>query len=171
MTEIQGQSILVRVNASFELARVRVIGSRLYMSRCPGLMEVGLSCSSLTPLKRSSGVLNITFCKNIVPFSANSEKNRISHSLINSKSNELPQSLRRAWLNCDALDGTDAKVKEKEMNNCNSLPQLRLLEQRTTILTIRYQMMIICFTLRSSAIFKLQKRCSELNIFFSSHKH
>ena len=30
MTEIQGKSILVRVNAKFELARVRVIGSRLY---------------------------------------------------------------------------------------------------------------------------------------------
>ena len=30
MTEIQGKSILVRVSASFELARVRVIGSRLY---------------------------------------------------------------------------------------------------------------------------------------------
>ena len=30
MTEIQGKSILVRVNARFELARVRVIESRLY---------------------------------------------------------------------------------------------------------------------------------------------
>ena len=30
MTEIQGKSILVRVSARFELARVRVIGSRLY---------------------------------------------------------------------------------------------------------------------------------------------
>ena len=29
-TEIQGKSILVRVSARFELARVRVIGSRLY---------------------------------------------------------------------------------------------------------------------------------------------
>ena len=29
MTEIQGKSILVRVSARFELARVRVIGSRL----------------------------------------------------------------------------------------------------------------------------------------------
>ena len=32
MTEIQGKSILVRVSARFELARVRVIGSRLYVS-------------------------------------------------------------------------------------------------------------------------------------------
>ena len=31
MTEIQGKSILVRVSARFELARVRVIGSRLYI--------------------------------------------------------------------------------------------------------------------------------------------
>ena len=31
MTEIQGKSILVRVNARFELARVQVIGSQLYM--------------------------------------------------------------------------------------------------------------------------------------------
>ena len=31
MTEIQGKSILVRVSARFELARVRVIGSRMYM--------------------------------------------------------------------------------------------------------------------------------------------
>ena len=30
MTEIQGKSILVRVSTRFELARVRVIGSRLY---------------------------------------------------------------------------------------------------------------------------------------------
>ena len=30
MTEIQGKSILVRVSARFELARVRVIGSQLY---------------------------------------------------------------------------------------------------------------------------------------------
>ena len=33
MTEIQGKSILVRVSARFELARVRVIGSRLYVPR------------------------------------------------------------------------------------------------------------------------------------------
>ena len=32
MTEIQGKSILVRVSARFELARVRVIGSQLYIS-------------------------------------------------------------------------------------------------------------------------------------------
>ena len=31
MTEIQGKSILVRVSARLELARVRVIGSRLYV--------------------------------------------------------------------------------------------------------------------------------------------
>ena len=31
MAEIQGKSILVRVSARFELARVRVIGSRLYL--------------------------------------------------------------------------------------------------------------------------------------------
>ena len=31
MTEIQGKSILVRVSARFELARVRIIGSRLYI--------------------------------------------------------------------------------------------------------------------------------------------
>ena len=30
MTEIQGKSILVRVSARFQLARVRVVGSRLY---------------------------------------------------------------------------------------------------------------------------------------------
>ena len=30
MNEIHGKSILVRVSARFELARVRVIGSRLY---------------------------------------------------------------------------------------------------------------------------------------------
>ena len=32
MTEIQGKSILVRVSARFELARVRVIASRLYFT-------------------------------------------------------------------------------------------------------------------------------------------
>ena len=32
MTEMQGKSILVRVSARFELARVRVVGSRLYLS-------------------------------------------------------------------------------------------------------------------------------------------
>ena len=31
MAEIQGKSILVRVSARLELARVRVIGSRLYL--------------------------------------------------------------------------------------------------------------------------------------------
>ena len=31
MTEIQGKSILVRVSARFQLARVRVIGSLLYL--------------------------------------------------------------------------------------------------------------------------------------------
>ena len=31
MTEIQGKSILVRVSARFELARVRVIESQLYL--------------------------------------------------------------------------------------------------------------------------------------------
>ena len=31
MTEIQGKSILVRVSARFELAKVRVIESRLYI--------------------------------------------------------------------------------------------------------------------------------------------
>ena len=31
MTEIQGKSIMVLVRAKFELARVRVIGSRLYV--------------------------------------------------------------------------------------------------------------------------------------------
>ena len=31
MTEIQGKSILVRVSARFELVRVRVIGSQLYI--------------------------------------------------------------------------------------------------------------------------------------------
>ena len=36
MTEIQGKSILVRVSARFELARVRVIGSRLYVSCMSG---------------------------------------------------------------------------------------------------------------------------------------
>ena len=33
MTEIQGKSILARVSARFELARVRVIGSRLYQKK------------------------------------------------------------------------------------------------------------------------------------------
>ena len=32
MTEIQGKSIFVRVIARFDLARVRVIGSQLYLS-------------------------------------------------------------------------------------------------------------------------------------------
>ena len=32
MTQIQGKSILVRVSARFELPRVRVIGSRLYIT-------------------------------------------------------------------------------------------------------------------------------------------
>ena len=32
MTEIQGKSILVRVSARLELARVRVIGSQLYIA-------------------------------------------------------------------------------------------------------------------------------------------
>ena len=32
MTEIHGKSILVQVSARFELARVRVIGSRLYIA-------------------------------------------------------------------------------------------------------------------------------------------
>ena len=32
MTEIQGKSILVRVSARFKLARVQVIGSRLYIT-------------------------------------------------------------------------------------------------------------------------------------------
>ena len=40
MTEIQGKSILVRVSARFELARVRVIGSQLYIS--PRLGESGI---------------------------------------------------------------------------------------------------------------------------------
>ena len=31
MTEIQGKSILVRASARFELARVRVVGSQLYI--------------------------------------------------------------------------------------------------------------------------------------------
>ena len=31
MTEIQGKSILVRASARFELVRVRVIGSQLYL--------------------------------------------------------------------------------------------------------------------------------------------
>ena len=38
--EIQGKSILVRVSASFELARVRVIGSRLYKTLEPTALEV-----------------------------------------------------------------------------------------------------------------------------------
>ena len=38
MTEIQGKSILVRVSARFELARVRVIGSRLYLLLGLGLL-------------------------------------------------------------------------------------------------------------------------------------
>ena len=36
MTEIQGKSILVRVSARFELARVRVIRSRLYSESTRG---------------------------------------------------------------------------------------------------------------------------------------
>ena len=36
MKEIQGKSILVRVSARLELARVRVIGSRLYISCTSG---------------------------------------------------------------------------------------------------------------------------------------
>ena len=37
MTEIQGKLILVRVSARFELTRVRVIGSRLYLLVCLSL--------------------------------------------------------------------------------------------------------------------------------------
>ena len=33
MTEIRGKSVLVRVSSRFELARVRVIGSQLYVLR------------------------------------------------------------------------------------------------------------------------------------------
>ena len=38
MTEIQGKSTLVRVSARFELAGVRVIGSRLYIPSFTGLI-------------------------------------------------------------------------------------------------------------------------------------
>ena len=41
MTKIQGKSILVRVSARFELARVRVIGSRL-QSHIPTILLLGL---------------------------------------------------------------------------------------------------------------------------------
>ena len=40
MTEIQEKSILVRVSARFELARVRVIGSRLYYELMLGTNEI-----------------------------------------------------------------------------------------------------------------------------------
>ena len=47
MTEIRGKSILVRVSARFELARVRVIGSRLYFS--PWLASLYSYCRPITP--------------------------------------------------------------------------------------------------------------------------
>ena len=40
MTEIQGKSILVRVSVRFELARVRVIGSRLCIPNCDYILIV-----------------------------------------------------------------------------------------------------------------------------------
>ena len=45
MTEIQGKSILIRVSASFELARVRVIGSRLVQVIAWGPVIIRISIS------------------------------------------------------------------------------------------------------------------------------
>ena len=50
MTEIQGKSILVRVRARFELARVRDIGSRLYLLQ----LNKSLYRKNLAKLKRVS---------------------------------------------------------------------------------------------------------------------
>ena len=48
MTEIQGKSILVRVSARFKLARVRVIGIRLYLLLILCFTQFGGSSHSLT---------------------------------------------------------------------------------------------------------------------------
>ena len=48
MTEIQGKSILVRVSARFELARVRVIGSQLHLLLILCFTQFGGSSHSLT---------------------------------------------------------------------------------------------------------------------------
>ena len=54
MTEIQGKSILVRVSARFELARVRVIGSQLNSSNLNDTNSARLTAAfmiSVTPFK------------------------------------------------------------------------------------------------------------------------
>ena len=53
MMEIQGKSILIRVSVRFELARVRVIGSRLYNHVA--------SCYSCTKLSRNQSWVNLLF--------------------------------------------------------------------------------------------------------------
>ena len=47
MSEIQGKSILVRVSARFEVARVGVIGSRLYFDGTIPITGKGVSYSIL----------------------------------------------------------------------------------------------------------------------------
>ena len=55
MTEIQGKSILVRVSARFELARVRVIGSRLYLLILEMVILLIISYPDLTLFYTESG--------------------------------------------------------------------------------------------------------------------
>ena len=48
MTEIQGKSILARVTARFEFARVLVIGSRLYINACASISSMALKIETLS---------------------------------------------------------------------------------------------------------------------------
>ena len=62
MTEIQGKSILVRVSARFELARVRVIGSQLYCTLYEarnGIIDLQVYCWS----HPSSSLYEVRFFK------------------------------------------------------------------------------------------------------------
>ena len=58
MTEIQGKSILVRVSARFELARVRVIESRLYLSSTDPFADVTLG--KIDEATRESSLIDLT---------------------------------------------------------------------------------------------------------------
>ena len=63
MTEIQGKSILVRVSAKFELARVRVNGSRLYRFFCPfsaRMQDKGFNFFMQSPAKMGHFFLEFT---------------------------------------------------------------------------------------------------------------
>ena len=67
MTEIQGKSILVRVNARFELARVRVIESRLFDKKgCRGSFHCKRSLiyfTQLNTLKHSTELFFLVITK------------------------------------------------------------------------------------------------------------